>query len=65
MNKSNKKILEDLYDFCNEYNYQLQEEWQRMAKAYKQKITFPAFCVAFYSTLNENKEDDRDNSECL
>jgi len=61
MNKSNKKILEDLYDFCNEYNYQLQEEWQRMAKAYKQKITFPAFCVAFYSTLNENKDDERDD----
>lgn len=54
-------MLADLYDFCNEYNYQLQEEWQRMAKAYKQKITFPAFCVAFYSTLNENKDDERDD----
>jgi hypothetical protein len=62
MNKTNKKVLEDLYNFCNEHNYQLQEEWQRMAKAYKQKITFPAFCVAFYSTLNENKDDDGDNS---
>lgn len=61
MNNTNKKVLEDLYNFCNEYNYQLQEEWQRMAKAYKQKITFPAFCVAFYSTLNESKDDDRDD----
>ena len=62
MNKTNKKVLEDLYNFCNEYNYQLQEEWQRMSKAYKQKITFPAFCVAFYSTLNESKDDGGDNS---
>lgn len=61
MNNNNKKVLEELYNFCNEYRYQLQEEWQRIPKANKQIMTFPAFCVAFYSTLNENKDDDRDD----
>lgn len=61
MNKTNKKVLEDLYNFCNEYQFQLAEEWQRVEKAYKKKMTFPAFCVAFYSTLNESKDDDGDN----
>lgn len=60
MNKTNKELLEDLYNFCNEYRYQLQEEWQRIPKGNKQLMTFPAFCVAFYSTLNENKQDDRE-----
>ena len=58
MSQSNNKVLEDLYNFCNEYNYQLQEEWQRIPKSSKQRMTFPAFCVAFYNTLNENKDDE-------
>lgn len=62
MNKNNQKVLEELYNFCNEYQFQLQEEWQRIPKVHKQRITFPAFCVAFYRTLNETAEDERDDS---
>ncbi len=58
MNKSNQKVLEDLYDFLNKNHFQLLEEWQRVKNAYKQKMTFPAFCVAFYSKLNETEDDD-------
>jgi hypothetical protein len=60
MNKTKKELLEDLYNFCNDYRYQLTEEWQRIPKANKQLMTFPAFCVAFYSTLNEHTDDDRE-----
>lgn len=60
MNKTKTEVLNDLYNFCNEYQYQLIEEWQRVEKAYKQKMTFPAFCVAFYSRLNESEDDDRE-----
>ena len=60
MNKSNQKLLEDLYDFLNQNHFQLLEEWQRVKSAYKQKMTFPAFCVAFYSRLNETEDDDRE-----
>lgn len=58
MSNSNQKVLEDLYDFLNQNHFQLLEEWQRVKNAYKQKMTFPAFCVAFYSKLNETEDDD-------
>jgi hypothetical protein len=60
MNNKEKDVLSDLYDFLNQNHFQLMEEWQRVKNAYKQKMTFPAFCVAFYSRLNEKEDDDRE-----
>lgn len=60
MPNDKKEVLNDLYVFLNQNHFQLMEEWQRVKNAYKQKMTFPAFCVAFYSGLNETEDDDRE-----
>jgi hypothetical protein len=60
MPNDKNEVLNDLYDFLNQNHFQLMEEWQRVKSAYKQKMTFPAFCVAFYSRLNETEDDDRE-----
>ena len=60
MPNDKNEVLNDLYDFLNQNHFQLLEEWQRVKSAYKQKMTFPAFCVAFYSRLNETEDDDRE-----
>jgi hypothetical protein len=60
MNNKKRDVLNDLYDFLNQNHFQLLEEWQRVKSAYKQKMTFPAFCVAFFSTLNDKTDDDRE-----
>lgn len=53
------ELLNDLFEFCNDNHFQLLEEYQRIKAAYGQKITFPAFCVSFYATLNDLTDEDR------
>lgn len=60
MPNDKKEVLNDLYVFLNQNHFQLMEEWQRVKNSYKQKMSFPAFCVAFYSRLNETEDDDRE-----
>lgn len=59
MSLAKTELLNDLFVFCNDNHYQLLEEYQRIKAAYGQKITFPAFCVSFYATLNDLTDEDR------
>lgn len=53
------ELLNDLYKFAKEYNYQLIEEYMREPKQYREKMPFAAFCVLFYARLNELTDQDR------
>lgn len=53
------ELLNDLFRFTKEYNYQLIEEYMREPKQYREKMPFAAFCVLFYARLNELTDQDR------
>jgi hypothetical protein len=51
---NNNEMLNHLYDFLNENHSKLLEEWERIKD--EAKMTYPAFCVAYYSTLIDKSE---------
>lgn len=59
MSVQKTELLNDLFIFCNDNHFQLLEEFQRVKNAYGNKITFPAFCVSFYATINDLTDEDR------
>ena len=53
------ELLNDLFTFLKEYNYQIIEEYMRQPKEYRNKMPFAAFSVLFYARLNELTDNDR------
>ncbi len=50
------KIAEEIYNFiCSNY-HALKEEYQRIPKAQRLKLPFPAFCVAFWDEITPKEQ---------
>jgi hypothetical protein len=49
-------IAEEIYNFiCSNYNA-LKEEYQRIPKAERLRLPFPAFCVAFWDEITPKEQ---------
>ena len=54
------ELLNDLFRFTKDFNYQLMEEYMREPKQYREKMPFAAFCILFYARLNELTDQNRE-----
>ena len=54
------ELLNDLFRFTKDYNFQLIEEYMREPKQYRERMPFAAFCVLFYAHLNELTDQNRE-----
>lgn len=53
------ELLNDLYKFTKEYNYQLIEDYMSQPKAYRERMPFASYCILFYAQINELTDNDR------
>jgi len=56
MKNERTKIAEEIYNFiCSNYDA-LKEEYQRIPKAERLRLPFPAFCVAFWDEITPKEQ---------